>query len=173
MREIGLIGTAALVFVGGTLSILAGAPTIWSPLPLINVIFGFMVAATPLNGADVPLRTLWLSAVAALPITLAFIAWSKEPILRGAIPRRSIVLLAVVIAASLLFFVAGWSHGVQWQGFRHTAALAAINATFGLVPVAALLKHRSSLAPGSSLVFHGALFLWLTWFAFPWLGELL
>ena len=171
MRDIRFIACTALVFVGGTASIVAGVPTIWSPFPLLNVMSGFMVAATPINSPDVPFKTLWLSAMAAIPLTLIFFFWSRRPVAESLVPMRSIILLAVVVGLSVACFVAGWSYGVHYQGLSHTASLACINAAFTLVAIAILIKHKSSPSRHGSLAFHGALFVWLTWFAFPWLGE--
>jgi hypothetical protein len=172
MMRIKFIVSAALVLLAGAVSIYHGAPALWSPLPLLVVLTGFALSELPINRPDFPFRELTLSLLASIPITAAYFAWSALPVAASRIPARSVVLLTLVAMLSLVFFLGSWSYGVTYQGLFHTIAVATINGAFVLVAVLVVVLHRRSPTYTLSLVFHWALFLWLAWFAFPWLGEL-
>ena len=157
----------------GVLSISAGIPTLWSPYPLMNVIPGFLVGATPLNSPSLPFRTLALSLIAACPIALFFWLWVRPTSARTEhIPRRSKIFLVAVLVLSVAYFVASWEYGTKYQGLLHTIVLSLFNTAFALT---CLLLWRSNQGlPRKAKVeaYHGILFCWLAWCAFPILGEL-
>jgi divalent metal cation (Fe/Co/Zn/Cd) transporter len=103
-----------------------------------------------------------------------FLVWSY-PLFRGQhrAPLRSVVLAAASVVLSVAFFVYAWIDGMTHQGPVQTIAMAGYNLV-SIVVVFWLFRHnRASPSSGSNLAFHTALFLWLAYCAFPWLGELL
>ena len=161
-----------MILFAGTASVLHGMPAIWSPMPLLVVIPSFLIGATPIRRvADLPFGDLIFSALAAAPITIAYFAWSIGPVATSKIPVRSVVLLALTAVFTLVSLFVGWKAGVRSQGLTHTIAVAVVNFLLAAATFFALVIHSKSPSYGLSLCFHGTLFLWLAWFAFPWLGE--
>jgi hypothetical protein len=166
-----LFACGIMILVAGTLSILRGVPAVWSPFPLLVVIPSFLIGATPIRLlAALPFGDFILSILAAIPITAAYFAWSIGPVATSRIPLRSVVLLVVVAAITLVVFIVGWKDGVRYQGLSHTVALALINFVLFVAIFIILILHRTAPSNVLSQTFHGALFLWLSWFALPWLG---
>ncbi len=122
-----------------------------------------LTAPTPMPLALLALH--FLPAV-ALP-TLAFWLWTV-PLFSGAteFPRRSVVLLVVGGALSVLWFAAAaWQRlGVGWP-----LPLLSV----GLFLVAAALAGSCRLRPSfwKNALAHWLLFAWLGSYAFAWLGE--
>jgi hypothetical protein len=154
------IGAVALL---SWLTILPGTPHVYAPLNFLVVIPAFL-SASMFQGS-------YMLAVAVVPLLFCLWCW---PVLRGrtTLPTRSIVLLllAVVLSAASLIF--GGHYGVEYQGVGYVVGVAVINVVCWvvLVVLALLARRRSSF--GYNLGFHAALFAWLAWCAFPYLGEL-
>jgi hypothetical protein len=117
----------------------------------------------------------WGHSAAYLAIfvpALLFWAWSVQ-LFRGEpnLPLRSALLFWALVALSAVYFVAMWEFGLQSQGNVHVVSVAAFNVA-ALVALWWLLTNaRSKPLFRRSLGFHLALFAWLAWFAFPFLGE--
>jgi hypothetical protein len=142
--------------------LVSGVPTILCPFPLVTILSAFL-----LHGQGS------LKAAVAVP-TLLFFAWHPG-LFRGdaKIPKRSYVLLIVLILLSIADFIAGWNWGLQYQGPQYTHAVCAINVAWAVFLLLAFA--RSWKKPPSfvySLFLHWMLFAWLAWYAFPYLGEL-
>jgi len=142
--------------------LVSGVPTILCPFPTLTVLPAFLLSN---------LR-LWKTAI-AVPM-LCFFLWHPG-LLRGdaKIPKRSYVLLIVLILLSIADFIAGWNWGLQYQGSQYAHAVCAINVAWAVFLV--LVFARSWKKPPSfvcSLFLHWMLFAWLAWYAFPYLGEL-
>lgn len=93
--------------------LLAGSPALLAPLPMPWIAL-YLVLPGPLAFA---IPAAW------------FLAWTPQ--LRagaGTIPRRSVLLLAVLAALSAWWAVEGWSFGVEYQGIAHTRAVLAVTA---------------------------------------------
>ena len=108
----------------------------------------------------------------ALP-PLLFWLWSPQ-LFKGAlaVPRRSAVLLGVLTALTPLHFFVGWEYGVRYDGRGYVNGVALLNAAMLVLLWIRLVKARSQPSFNANLVFHGLLFGWLGWCAFPNLGEL-
>jgi hypothetical protein len=96
-------------------------------------------------------------------------------LLRGEtkVPKRSYVLLGIAAVLSTVWFVAGWSYGLEYQGARHVWAVCVINIAW-LLSLGVLFGRtwKAQASFGTNLFLHWLLFAWLAWFAFPYLGEL-
>jgi hypothetical protein len=138
--------------------LISGAPTILCPFPALTVIPAFLFS-----------RYL---AVAA-PMVL-FFAWHPGLFRgEGIAPKRSYVLLIILILLSVVDFVTSWNWGLQYQGSHHTYGVCAVNV--GWVVFLTLAFARGWKKPSSfgfSLFLHWTLFAWLAWYAFPYMGEL-
>jgi hypothetical protein len=162
-RRFAGVATVGLVLLLSWLTILPGTPHIYAPLNLLVVIPAFM--SSGLFGDS------YLLAIAVVPVFFGLWCW---PVLRGrtTLAIRSVVLLilAVVLSASSLIF--GARYGVEYQSVGYVIGVAAINiGCWVLLGVLALLaRRRPSFV--HNLGFHAALFAWLAWCAFPYLGEL-
>jgi hypothetical protein len=160
----------AVLAAAGRFSISEGVPAAWAPLPLAVVIpvFGALSATCE----AVSLR--WIpQAVPALVGPVLFFAWHPRLVTgTSLIPRRTIIGLAVLSLLAVAHFVLGWNFGLRYQGQSYVvgvacANVAAIAACWFLVIYA---RRRSSFE--ATLLAHASVALWLTWIAFPWLGEL-
>jgi hypothetical protein len=155
------MGTAAIGFVAllSWLTILPGTPEIYAPLNLLVILPYFWF------------RGSYILAVAVVPLLFCLWCW---PVLRGCttLPTRSVVLLisAIVLSATLLVF--GSRHGTEFQSVAYVVGVAVINVVCWafLGALAQLARHRPTFA--HNLGFHAALFAWLAWCAFPYMGEL-
>lgn len=89
-----------------------------------------------------------------------------------ALPTRSIVLLIFAVVLSGASLVFGSRYGVQYQSVSYVVGVSIINVIcWALLGLLALLARRRP-SFGHNLGFHAALFAWLAWCAFPYLGEL-
>lgn len=141
--------------------LLSGAPTLLSPFPGLTVSVGFLLGN---QGGT------WIALL--LP-SLLFIAWAPRLFQGEAqLPTRSLVLLTLLTALTDLYFVLSWRLGLEFQGpvFTYGSCLENILA-LGLLWIVFIWAKR---APSfrRNLLAHWMLFVWLGWYAFPYLGEL-
>jgi lysylphosphatidylglycerol synthetase-like protein (DUF2156 family) len=139
----------------------AGRPELYSPLALIIVIPSLCLGfRSPLAGAFIG--------------PIIFSVWCF-PLLGGQrkVPLKSKILALIILGLSVLLFVKGWHYGVMYQGIFHTAVMCSYNVVFSVALF--ILERRNHAKPTfkTNMIFHALLFTWLTWAAFPWLGELL
>ena len=152
-----------LVLLLSWLTILPGTPQIYAPLNLLVVIPAFMSSGV--------FGDRYLLAVAVVPVFFCRWCW---PVLRGSttLPIRSVVLLIVTVVLSAASLIFGARYGVEYQSVRYVIAVTAINVgCWVLLGVLALLARRHPSFV-HNFGFHTALFAWLAWCAFPYLGEL-
>ena len=140
----------------------SGVPTIWCPFPTLTILPGFLLSAVR-------------AAKAAIFVpTLCFFAWHPG-LLQGkrGIPKRSYVLLVVLIVMSIVYFITSWNWGLEYQGSKFTHEMAVINTGWAVLLAFGFLRGLK-LPPSFmySLILHWLLFAWLAWYAFPFLGEL-
>jgi hypothetical protein len=110
--------------------------------------------------------------VVLIPVVL-FSVWSPR-LFRGdaVVPRRSRVLLGGATALGVVWFIGGWKYGLKYEGPHYTYAVCAINLLWIAVLAGMLLGIRKKSSYAFNLAFHWMLFAWLSWYAFPYLGEL-
>lgn len=155
---VALIAPASIGLLG------SGVPTLLCPLPTLTVLPAFMLSNVFRNG-------FW--AAIGLP-TLLFFGWHPG-LFRGEakVPKRSYVLFLIATVLSVVYFIASWKWGVQYQGVRYTQAVCALNAAWiSLLGVAFARARKGTRSFEFSLFLHWMLFAWLGWYAFPYLGEL-
>ena len=165
---------SALANVGHHLAVLAGAgittfaawlgvsegaamPTL--PLPLLT--------ALPLFYGAPEIVSLVIPSVAFLTLML-YPARSARPC---SLPLRFPVLLGVVTALSIAWFVLGVQYSYGFHGPRYTIGITIINAAMILgLWITWRLIHRRAVW-WTTLVWPLAVCCWLFGLAFPWLGE--
>jgi hypothetical protein len=82
------------------------------------------------------------------------------------------VLLTILTVLSIAYFVSSWANGIEYQGRTYTIVICVAN--FLWLAALWVILYRSARLSSfrASLFFHSALFAWLAWYAFPYLGEL-
>jgi len=158
-RTVAVFAVAGLVGVAAFVSIRDNVPSTSSPFAFVSTVPALWVFE--LNERVWPSFVLF--ALACLPVVAAFLA-SSAHLFRD---KRVLVLL------SLAWFWQGWSYGIQHQGMSHTLYVAVWNAIFVAAASILFLLNKKSPRFAGNLAFHGVMFSWLAWCAFPWLGELL
>lgn len=112
-------------------------------------------------------------AAFAVP-AVCFLLWNHG-LFRGeeVVPRRSQVLLIVVTFLSVVWFALGWKDGIAIQGAAYCNPVLLVN--IGCVAFLHLTfaYSRKTSSFGINLLCHWILFLWLSWYAFPFFGEFL
>jgi hypothetical protein len=139
-----------------------GIPKIYAPCNVLVVFPGWLTGSA--GGGLV---------VALMLIPTLYCLWCW-PIFRGhtILPIRSIVLLIFAVTLSAAWLLYGYRYGVEYQSTGYVAGVATINlACWALLGVLAVVARRRP-SFFHNLGFHAALFAWLAWYAFPYLGEL-
>jgi len=159
MTLLAALGLAVTAYVGLFVS---GVPTIFSPFPVLTVIPALMLSGPPID-----------YVVVVIPCPL-FLLWNPQLMQQeGKIPRRTYILFALLAVLSILYFAASWKWGLQYQGPQFTAVICSINvAWIGFLTIAFRRCLKKAPAFETSLLIQWMLFAWLSWCAFPWLGEL-
>jgi hypothetical protein len=146
------------------LTILPGEPRVYAPLNLLVVVPVFLSDSLLGSGGV-------FVAIAVVPALFCLWCW---PVLRGrtTLPTRSVVLLFSAVSLSALSLICGSPYGVEHQSLAYVVGVAIINVICWVLlgGLAWLARRRPSF--GSNLGFHAALFAWLAWCAFPYMGEL-
>ena len=165
-------GLAVLVLaVAGYIGAASGVPRVRSPLPLATTlpIFWFWMGVH--EAAE--LRWVIEYAIPALMGPLLLLTWHPR-LLTGAdaVPKRSVVALAVMSILTVAHLAFGWKYGVKYQGKEYTIAVVLLNAVAMGVAWVLLAVARTRQTFASTLVSHAFVAGWIVWIAFPWLGEL-
>jgi|GraSoi2013_100cm_1033763.scaffolds.fasta_scaffold54445_2 hypothetical protein len=137
----------------------AYGPTVLSPLPALTVLSA--MAGLAYGAVAVP--------------SLLFFVWNPG-LFRGdaKVPKRSYWLLGTAIILSSIWFVVSWKWGLQYQGVRYTYIVCGGNIVWAVFLVGLFAGFRNrEVSFKTNLLLHWALFAWLAWYAFPFLGELL
>ena len=160
------MGSASLLVIPAWVgAFLTGFPSLRAPLPLLTVLPALVLVET-LSPTSVQL-------IAVVPAG-AFLLWNL-PLLKGAstIPFRSRVLLGICTCLTVFYFIFAWPDGAKYQGITYTVAICVVNLLW--VGLLWILLRQGIRTPSflGNILFHWMLFAWLSWYAFPWLGELL
>jgi uncharacterized membrane protein YhdT len=149
------LGATLLLVAATIMSILPGVPKCWAPFPLpLFVLAGF---TGPLVFV-VPAGT--------------FLLWSKQ-LLGGEprVPYRTVGALVVLGCLSVWYFMSTWSDSVMRYGQGFVTTVVGVNVGFVAALVALVVWSYVRPSFRLSLSVHFVLFLWLAWYAFPYLGE--
>jgi hypothetical protein len=157
------------------------ATTIAGVMLLIPAAMGLLIATAPTVLGPYPALTalpaLFLSSrgVVVLLPTLVFFLWNLG-LFRGEtkISRKSYILLIIVAILSVIWFVVGWRDGLHYEGAGYLYKVCAINIIWFAFLSATFFWYSRGKKPSFSLnlALNWALFAWLAWYAFPYLGEL-
>jgi hypothetical protein len=159
---------AAVIWFLGALSIASGMPAKTSPFALAVVIPAFIAA--DITRGSMPLLIYFL---AATPVVGAFLIWSFH-LLRGSstLPLRSVVLFVLLAVLCIVDLYGSWPYGLKYQGREQTIFVILVNMLFVVALLVLLVAARRTKGFRYNFAFHAALFAWLAWCAFPYLGEL-
>lgn len=143
--------------------------TPFAPAPLFCILPSFGLAFVVGDDTFSAARAIVPATAAILYLTLSF------PLL---LARRTgwlfaaatFVMVATVDAA---FFAYAWSYGVRFQGKRYTEWVLLLNIVCAVAIGAALARIRTGRKKRDVVLCQIAIFFWLNWVAFPWLGEML
>ena len=144
----------------------SAAPTAWFPMNAVVFVPGLLVVGA--------LGTTGATIVAVAVVPTLFCIWYVPLLLQGSpsTPLRSVILLLSAIALSAMWLVFGYTYGIQYQGWAYVTTVSTTSiGCWGTVGALAYCARRHPTLR-RSLLFHGALFVWLAWYAFPYLGEL-
>jgi hypothetical protein len=141
----------------------AGAPTLYCPMPLMTV---------------VPALALWslrLQTVAILIPTIFFFLWNPALIIRqqSKMPKRTVGVVGLLSMLTIVDFVLEWKYGLQYQGKGYTIAVYTFNALWLAAIWWGVIRAWRRPSFAANLLSHWLIFAWLSWCAFPYLGELL
>lgn len=140
---------------------LSHVPTLLCPFPLITVMPAFLLSSA---------RVVW---PAALVPSLLFFSWNPAlPRGQAKVPARSLALLTILTALSVLWFMGNWKFGLEYQGPQFTRGVCAANVGWLFVLWVAIVFAYRRPSFFNNLLAHWLLFVWLSWYAFPYLGEL-
>jgi hypothetical protein len=169
------VASALLVSAAAYLSVADNVPSVRAPFSLVAVVPALVVYEWGQGalGRSAVAEATW-TALATLPAGGAFLAWSYPLLLgRDRVPRRSAILAVVAALLTVVFFVHVWSYGLTYHGGVQTVGMAVYNVVGSCIVFWCFRRNRASPSYASNLAFHVALFLWLAYCAFPWLGELI
>jgi hypothetical protein len=101
-----------------------------------------------------------------------FVGWYPALMWGAAeVPSRTVALWLATTMLSIAYFVTSWRAGVTFQGIPFTALTLGINlVAFG---ICSALLWRASKSPSFDrcLRLHVGLFVWISTYAFPYLGS--
>ena len=84
----------------------------------------------------------------------------------------SVVVFALALLSDAAYFANLWSLGVQYQGRTHTYSVFALNVVGASLVGLGLFRARGQRSSRSVVLCHVALFCWIEYACFPWLGEM-
>lgn len=86
----------------------------------------------------------------------------------------SAAIFVMLLLGNTYYFTGAWEAGIQVQGVGYSWLMLGLNVLIAAVAALLLfLSRRSPHRPQLLLSAHASNLLWLSWVAFPWLGELI
>jgi hypothetical protein len=140
----------------------SGVPTLYSPLPTLTILPALVLSR-------------WhLESLAVLVPSILFFLWSPGLLLnqRPNLPKKTIVLLGLLTVLTVVDCVLEWKYGVRYRGTRYTVLVYIINAMWLASLWWTVVRSQRQPSFKGNLFSHWLLFAWLSWYAFPYLGEL-
>jgi hypothetical protein len=144
----------------------SGVPTWYSPFPLLTMA-PRVILTRGFGGPYLP------KCVVLIPGILFFL-WNPGLLLdpRPALPKRTPALLALLTVLTAWYVRVGWYYGVEYQGMEYTVFVSVVNVAWLAVLWLLVLHSMRRPSVANNVLTHGVLFVWLGWYAFPYLGEL-
>jgi hypothetical protein len=163
-RVLTLFTALSLVVTTWVGSFSSGVPTLYCPLPTVIVFPALMLLSSGTRLAAM--------SMSILPAVL-FFAWNHS-LLTGqpTIPKRTVALIALLGALTIVYFKFLWFDGLQYQGHHHTLTIFLVNLIWLAVIGASIAWSIVRPSFYRNLLTHWLLFAWLGWYAFPYFGEL-
>lgn len=137
-------------------------PSVWTPIPAPLFICAF--EGWPILGI--------LACVTAFLAWNAPFFWLDDWTTEFEVPLRSWFLLAILIGASTIYYIAGWRYGVEYQGLDHCVKCAVVSAVYVALATLFLVAGMRTKNGLLCLIAHWWIFAWAYSYAFPYLGEL-
>jgi hypothetical protein len=167
-----LIARRLLFVLGGLLVSTVGsfallcAPRVWAPAPLFFFAMALILQSLVPIG---PYNLAWISV-----LILAFYLATGIPTLkaRAGLPRFTVILFILLSALSIAHLAFSYRDGLNYQGPLYTTVLGLLNLTAIALLAMLAFRLRARESTSSAMVFHFLVILWLSWFAFPWFGEM-
>jgi hypothetical protein len=154
-----LVATAVVILVAAqSLGLFhRGSLTLMSP-------WSFVLIIPTLIGAPPRLVPLLWGAL--------FVSWYPALIWGAAdVPSRTVALWLATAMLSIAYFVTSWQAGVTFQGPLFTVLVLAVNVVAFSACSALLWRARNKPSFGRCLRLHVSLFVWISTYAFPYLGS--
>jgi len=154
------IATITIVFLAYASVTPVSGPEIYAPWPLLVFIPSFMLSQI---SPDI---------ICVAPLAILFLFWNLQ-LFRGEsrIPFRTIVALPPLIALDGLYITYSWDYSIEYQGSDYTLFVTFTNAAALLIISGLFLAARRFPSFSMSLLFHLSIWWWLSWCAFPYMGE--
>lgn len=140
----------------------SGVPTLYAPLPMMTILPAFELSR-------------WnLQYLAVLIPSIFFFLWSPGLLLnqRPNVPTRTVALLGLLTILAVVDFVVDWKYGMQYQGAGYTIGVGIVNVIWLVFLWWSVIHARRHPSFNGHLLSHWFIFMWLAWYAFPYLGEL-
>jgi len=152
---------------GAAFSSAALAPHPLAPGSLATILPALLLSAID-GGRSDPLRIV----IPELAVGVYLLA--SVPLLVGAQLswHWCVTLFSATVLASVAFFAYFWAGGLQFQGKFHTYFVFALNVVCAWLLGRGLFRTRGQPANRNVALCQVALFCWLDYAAFPWLGEM-
>lgn len=110
-------------------------------------------------------------AMGIMLVPIVFAVWSLPLLWGRVVPSRSIVLLICTAVISSLWLIFGFRKGIHHQGFSYVTSVIVIGIGWWvLLGMLAFIAWRWP-SMGRNYLLQVVLFIWLAWYAFPYLGE--
>lgn len=141
----------------------SGVPTLISPFPIITSLPALLIAYR---------IHLSVHLVLIIPVVLFFV-WNPR-LFSGECkaPMRTVILLGICTVLMFYWFFADWSFAVRYHGGPYVHGVLVINAVWLVILWVIWILGWPNSSFYGNLFWHWALFAWLSWCAFPYLGEL-
>jgi hypothetical protein len=144
----------------------SGVPTLITPFPVITSLPALLMVYRT-NGHGIILHSVLI-----IPILLFFV-WNPRLFSGGSkAPMRTVILLAICTVLTLYWFAADWSFAFRYHSGGYVHGVLVVNAVWLIILWVIWIRGLPSSSFYGNLLWHWALFAWLSWYAFPYLGEL-
>ncbi|MGO9093714.1 MAG: hypothetical protein ACLQGV_00685 [Bryobacteraceae bacterium] len=140
--------------------LLSGVPTWLCPFPALTVIPAFWLYPHCKAAVLVPTLLFYVC-------NLGLFRGGKE------VPRMSYIVLGAATILGIVGFALDGEFALKYHGAQYTYAVGAINFVWVASLWVMFIRNRKRTPSfRMNLLLNWTMFMWLSWYAFPWLGEL-